>query len=124
MAPRPYESLHVWRQAHRLALDVDLACLNLPFTERFELSSQLRRAARSVPANLVEGQGAGGPRIFSRHVQVALGSVCELDYHLLFARDRGYLAADLCERLRDQAWAVRGLLLRLARSLLPSSKGE
>jgi four helix bundle protein len=124
MSPRPYESLYVWRLAHQLAIDVDIACEALPFNERFELSSQLRRAARSVPANLVEGNGAGGPRIYSRHVQVALGSVCELDYHLLFARDRGYLAAELCEALRDRAWAVRGLLLRLARSLVTRAKAN
>jgi four helix bundle protein len=124
MAPRPYESLYVWRLAHQLAIDVDIACLNLPFSERFELSSQLRRAARSVPANLVEGKGAGGPRIFARHVQVALGSICELDYHLLFARDRGYLAAELSEGLRDRVWLVRGLLLRLAWSLVAKSRAE
>lgn len=124
MDPRPYENLHVWRLAHQLAIDVDLACMNLPFTERFELSSQLRRAARSVPANLVEGKGAGGPRIFARHVQVALGSICELDYHLLFARDRGYLDAELSEGLRNRAWEVRGLLLRLVRSLVTSPKAD
>jgi len=47
-----------------------------------------------------------------------------LDYHLLFARDRGYLAAEDCDRLRGQAWAVRGLLLRLARSLSTSPRSN
>jgi len=122
MESRPYEELFAWRVAHQLALDVDVACQALPATERFELSSQLRRAARSVPANLAEGKGAGGPRLFRRHVQVALGSICELDYHLMFARDRGYLKADLCDSLRNRAWRLRGLLVLLARSLAEASR--
>jgi four helix bundle protein len=117
MASRPFEQLYVWKVAHRLALDVDAACQKLPSIERYELSSQLRRAARSVPANLAEGKGAGGPRLYLRHVQVAIGSICELDYHLMFARDRGYLETEVCEDLRTRAWQVRGLLLPLIRSL-------
>ena len=124
MPPRPYEDLRVWQLAHRLALDVDVACLALPSSERFELSSQLRRAARSVPANVVEGKGGGGPRVYIRHLFIALGSVCELDYHLLFARDRGYLKEALSEDLRERAWAVHGLLLRLIRSMNPQAEGR
>jgi four helix bundle protein len=98
-------------------MDVDECCLRLPASERFELSSQLRRASRSVPANLVEGKGGSSTKVYLRHVQIALGSACELDYHLLFAADRRYLEPELCEDLRNRAWAVRGLLLRLADSL-------
>ena len=119
MPPRPYEDLRVWQLAHRLALEVDVACLDLPSSERFELSSQLRRSSRSVPTNIVEGKGGGGPRVYVRHLYIALGSVCEVDYHLLFARDRGYLKTEVCEELRERAWAVHGLLLRLIRSMAP-----
>ena len=122
MQPRPYEDLKVWQLAHRLALDVDKACLDLPSSEKFELSSQLRRSSRSVPANIVEGKGGGGPRVFVRHLYVALGSVCEVDYHLLFACDRGYLKKEACDELRERAWAVHGLLLRLIRSLTPEPR--
>src|SRR5262245_2653336 len=122
MTPRPYENLRVWQRAHSLALDVDIACLSLPSSERFELSSQLRRAARSVPANIVEGKGGGGPRIYIRHLFIALGSVCELDYHLLFACDRSYLKREIGQDLRDRAWAVHGLLLRLIRSMTPQPR--
>ena len=119
MPQRPYENLRVWHLAHSLALDVDVACLSLPSWERFELSSQLRRASRSVPANIVEGKGGAGPKVYIRHLFIALGSVCEVDYHLLFARDRGYLSRELCEELRERAWSIHGLLLRLIRSMTP-----
>ena len=123
MMRRPYENLHVWQLAHQLALDVDECCTRLPASERFELSSQLRRASRSIPANLVEGKGGDSPRVYLRHVQIALGSACELDYHLLFAADRKYVAIEASDELRTRAWAVRGLLLRLAAGLKRQAGG-
>jgi four helix bundle protein len=124
MLKRPYADLHAWQLAHRLALDVDAACTSLPARETYGLGSQLRRSARSVPANIVEGKGAFGPRVYLRHVQIALGSACELDYHLLFAKDRHYLDGEICDDLRKRAWALRGLLLSLARSLRKASKQD
>jgi four helix bundle protein len=101
MTRRPYEILHVWQESHRLAMDVDEGCLKLPSPERFELSSQLRRSSRSIPTNLVEGKGGSSTKVYLRHVQIALGSACELDYHLLFARDRKYLDREVCVRLAE-----------------------
>ena len=117
MVPRPYATLDAWRRAHALSLRLTALCNTFPRYEQFELGSQLRRAARSVPANLAEGRGAYGPGLYHRHVQIALGSLAEVDYYLLCARDEGYLNADLCEELAMEAWNIRGLLVRLARAL-------
>ena len=121
MVPRPYESLDAWRRAHALSLRLTKLCLTFPAYERFELGSQLRRAARSVPANLAEGKGAFGPGIYLRHVQVALGSVAEIDYFLLCARDEGYISEEVCEELASEAWAIRGLMVQLAKALRSSA---
>jgi len=117
MVTRPYEALDAWRRAHALSLRLTALCRRLPAHERFELASQLRRAARSVPANLAEGKGAFGPALFLRHVQVALGSLSEVDYFLVCARDEGYIGATECEDLATEAWEIRGLLVRLATAL-------
>jgi len=117
MPPRPYETLVAWKRAHALGLRINALCRRLPSYERFELASQLRRAARSVPANLVEGRGAFGPGIYLRHVQVALGSLAEVDYFLLCARDEGYIKAEECEELATEGWQIRGLMVRLAAAL-------
>jgi len=117
MPPRPYESLEAYRRAHALSLRLTRLCNRLPAQERFELASQLRRAARSVPANLAEGKGAFGPAIYLRHVQVALGSIAEVDYFLVCVRDEGYVQPGECEELADEAWKVRGLMVLLAVSL-------
>jgi four helix bundle protein len=100
-----------------LSLRLTKLCLSLPSYERFELASQLRRAARSVPANIVEGRGALGPGLYHRHVQIALGSIAEVDYYLLCAKDEGYISEELCEELAMEAWEIRGLLVRLATAL-------
>ena len=117
MVPRPYASLDAWRRSHALSLRLNKLCKTFPSYERFELASQLRRAGRSVPSNLVEGRGAFGPRIYLRHVQIAIGSLSEVDYYLLCAQDEGYAGAALCEELAQEAWEIRGLLVRLANAL-------
>jgi len=58
----PYESLKVWQLSHQLALDIVAATRRFPREERFELTSQLRRAALSVPCNIVEGKARFGRR--------------------------------------------------------------
>ena len=117
MIQRPYEELKVWELSHRLNLDVSAISRTFPRHERFELTSQLRRAVRSVPANLVEGHGQYGPKVFLRHVRIAQGSLAEVDYLLMNARDEGYLKAEVWEELASRVWAVRGLLIALAKSL-------
>ena len=114
---RPYESLEVWQDAHRLNLDICAATRRFPREERYELTSQLRRAARSVPTNIVEGYDQFGVRSWLRFVRIALGSLAEADYLLLNARDEGYLARQDWMVLSDHAWRLRGKLLKLCRSL-------
>ncbi len=112
-----FERLDAWREAHRLSLDVSRLCRGLPSHERYELASQLRRAARSVPANLAEGVGAPSPAVFLRHIGIALGSLAEVDNHLICARDEGYLTPDACLGWRTRLWRVKGLVLMLGKSL-------
>lgn len=114
---RPYMRLRVWQMAHELALEVGQVTDGFPIQERYGLVAQLRRAALSVPANVVEGQGRRGAREFLRFVAIATGSAEELDYLLLYARDRGHLGNEAYEPLADLAWRVRGMLLQLARGL-------
>jgi four helix bundle protein len=94
-----YTDLVAWKACHRLALAVVAATNAFPRHERFELTSQLRRAALSAPTNLVEGHVRFGPREFLRFVRIAAGSLAEVDYLLLFARENDYLTADRYESL-------------------------
>lgn len=86
-----YRSLHVWQFSHGIALEVYRATKSFPKDELFGLTGQMRRAAVSIPANLAEGCGRDGDAELKRFVTIALGSACELDYHVLLATDLGYL---------------------------------
>jgi four helix bundle protein len=87
----PYVRFEAWRWAHRLALEVYRRSDGWPRDERYEVTAQLRRAALSAAANIAEGSAKRGPREFRRYLDISLGSLSELSYYLLFARDRGLL---------------------------------
>lgn len=81
-----FKNLEVWKKAHQLTLDAYRITETFPRTEMFGLSSQIRRAASSIPTNLAEGCGRTQAE-FARFVQIALGSACELEYEFLLAKD-------------------------------------
>jgi four helix bundle protein len=83
----------------------------------FGLTSQVRRAAVSVPANIAEGQGRNGQREFVNFLGIANGSLCELETLLVIARDQGYLAADQEVALNQQSRRVASLLNALLKSI-------
>ncbi|HEU4936974.1 MAG TPA: four helix bundle protein [Vicinamibacterales bacterium] len=77
-----YRDLEAWQSAMDLLLRIYEIASQLPHVERFELASQMRRAAVSVPSNIAEGQAYGPSARYLHHVRVALGSLAELDTHL------------------------------------------
>lgn len=88
---RNYRDLQVWAKAHSLTLAVYQATRHFPADERFGLTGQIRRACVSIGANLAEGCGRRSEGDFARYVQIALGSAAEVSYHLLVARDLGFI---------------------------------
>ena len=110
-------NLDVWHVAHRLARAVADTSRRFPPHERFELTSQLRWAALSVPTNLAQGCGSFGAPDYLRHVRNAAGSLAEVDYLLFFARESGYLTDTEFNNLRALRREATLLVHRLARSL-------
>jgi four helix bundle protein len=88
---RNYKDLRVWEEAHRLTLAIYTVTQGFPKDERFGLTSQVRRASASIAANLAEGSGRRSDGEMARFIQIAMGSGAELSYHLLLARDLGFL---------------------------------
>ena len=93
-----------------MALSVYKITLPFPQEEPYGLVSQLRRAASSVPANIAEGCGCNGNREFARFLGIALRSASETEYHLLLARDLGYLNMKTYEGLDNQVTEVKRML--------------
>ncbi|MDA2914846.1 four helix bundle protein, partial [Acidobacteriia bacterium AH_259_A11_L15] len=95
--------LEVYREAYSLALEISRLTKSFPRFEQVELARQLRRAARSVPANIVEGwaKRASGPE-FKRYLQVAIGSCDETRMWLEMSKDERYISGQKCEELRGR----------------------
>jgi four helix bundle protein len=89
-----FRNLKVWQKGHVLTLAVYKQTAAFPKHELFALTSQMRRAAASIPTNMAEGCGRGSDAEFGRFLQIAMGSASELEYQLLLAHDLAYLTAD------------------------------
>ena len=87
----PYERLLAWQKAHALALRVYSLSAMWPPDERFGLTSQIRRAAVSVPTNIAEGVIKRGPKEFRRFLDIALGSQTEVRYLLRLGIGRAHV---------------------------------
>jgi four helix bundle protein len=108
-----YRGLKVWRRGHELALEVYRHTREFPAAEVYGLTAQLRGAASSIPANLAEGSGRNSPNELRRYALISLGSASELEYHLLLARDLGYLDDRSHATLAEAADHVKRMLARL-----------
>ena len=101
-----FERLEAWRACHALALQVYAVTKAWPNDERYGLTSQVRRAAVSAASNIAEGAAKRGPREFGRYLDMALGSLSELAYQLMLARDLGIMPTTAWEevnRIRESA---------------------
>ena len=105
-----FRDLQVWQKAHALTLHIYEATAAFPENERFGLTSQMRRAAASVPANLAEGCSRGSDADLRRFLQMAMGSASESEYHILLAHDLGFFAAPTYDRLTSEVQEVKRML--------------
>lgn len=117
-----YRKLMVWERAHRLALEVYRATGSFPREETYGLTSQLRRSASSIPANLAEGCGRNRDTELARFSEIAMGSANELDYHRLLACDLGFLQRAVYQRLSAEARGINNMLATLIHKLRPSRR--
>lgn len=112
-----YRNLAAWQRCHQLVIEVYRATERFPAHERYGLTSQARRAAFSAAANLVEGCARRGSAEFRRYVDIALGSLAELSYTLLVARDLGLLSEAEYAGLEQTRKRSGFLTWRLGRAL-------
>src|SRR5690242_9033592 len=89
-----FKDLRVWLKAYELTLDVYKKTRGFPKDEMYGLTSQLRRAASSIGANIAEGCGRRSDPEMRRFLQIARGSANEVEYHLLLSRDLELLSVD------------------------------
>ena len=112
-----FRNLKVWEKAHAMTLDVYRSTRAFPKEELYGLTSQMRRSSASVGANIAEGCCRNGDKDFGRFVQIAAGSAGELEYHIVLARDLGFLNVDDYQRLSTETIEVKRMLASLLQKL-------
>ena len=105
-----FHDLKVWQKAHHLTLAVYQITAKFPREEMYGLTSQIRRASSSIPANLAEGCGRNGNAEFAHFCSIAMGSASELEYHLVLARDLKLLKPQDYEELAPRTSEVKRML--------------
>ncbi len=108
-----YKDLKVWTKAHSLTLDVYKETKQFPSEEKFGLTSQLRRASSSIPANIAEGCGKNTNAEFRHFLNIALGSANEVEYFLLLAKDLHYLPEENFNVLTIDINSIKAMLIAL-----------
>jgi len=117
MAMKDFRDLQVWRKAHELALAIYPATRSFPDEERFGETSQIRRAATSIPGNIAEGCGGRSDAELAHFLGIALRSASEVEYRLLLARDLEWLDAVTHDRLHEAVTEVKRMLAAFIKRL-------
>lgn len=118
MEERGFRSLKAWQKAYDLALEIYKITKDFPRTEVYGLTSQIQRASISVSANIAEGYERNHRKEYIQFLMIAKGSLGEVETHLMFARDLGYITSEkyieLEEQRQEAGKVLRGLIKSLA----------
>lgn len=112
-----YRQLIAWQKAIDFVDAVYDATSAFPKDERFELTSQVRRAVVSIASNIAEGQGRKSRNDFIRFLRQAHGSLCEVETQLIIAKRRRYISEELCDRLLKESDELSRIISGLAKAL-------
>lgn len=111
---KSFRDLEVYRESYDLALIVNRNVNKLPLFERHDLGMQLRKASKSVPANIAEGWAKRRfDKQFKVHLDSAIGSSNEMEVHVSLAKDLGFWKTDFCEDLINRYLLLGGKLTNL-----------
>ncbi len=112
-----FRDLHVWKLGKELVLDTYKATKTLPPDELYGLTTQIRRAAISIPSNISEGYNRRYTKDYQRFLSFALGSCAELETQIEVCRDLGYFTHDICmlllEKMDHETRMIRSLMNKL-----------
>ncbi len=107
---RNFKELKVWQKAHVFTLGIYQITKDFPDSEKFGLTSQICRAAASIPTNIAEGCGRNGDRELARFLSIAAGSASEVEYQLILAEDLSYIDLETHNTLDAQVSEIKRML--------------
>ena len=117
-----FKELKVWQKSYELCIEVYKITKSFPNEEKFSLTSQMRRAAISIPSNIAEGYGRKTIPDYVRCLYIAYGSTCELETQILLSGDLNYLNEENRNILLEKTREVERMLMALIKSLENKNK--
>ena len=113
-----FEDLEVFKRAYRVSLEVHRISLEFPQIEQYGLADQIRRASKSICANLAEGFGKQSQSLaeFKRYIQISIGSADEMRVWIRYCLDLGYIDQTQWQSWRDEYQEIAKMLQGLAKS--------
>ena len=112
-----YRELIVWQKSYQLCLEIYKITRSFPKEEKYGLTSQIRRAAVSVPSNIAEGYGRKTTPDYIRALYVSYGSNCELETQILLSKDLDYINNEDSKKIQENIGEVERMLKALIKSL-------
>jgi len=116
---KDFKELRVWSKAHQLTVFIYNLTRAFPRDEIYGLTSQVRRSAASIGANIAEGCGRRPDGEMARFLQIARGSASETEYHLLLAKDLGFLSEGDFRKTEQRVVEVQRMLTALVQKVQP-----
>jgi four helix bundle protein len=117
MTEKGYYKLFIWQKAHEFVIEIYKITKDFPSEEKYDLVSQIRRSAKSIATNIVEGQASGTRKMFLSYLYTANASLVETEYHLELSHDLGYLTNEDYNYLDLKRQEVGKMLNSLINSL-------
>jgi len=114
---RNFRNYDVWKLSHELTIEVYKLTASFPSDEKYSLTSQMRWAVSSIPANIAEGCGRESDKDFNRFLHISLGSAHELEYYFILARDLNILESNEAQAFGDKINDIKRKLFTLSKKL-------
>ena len=109
---RDFHKLLIWQKSHQFVLKVYDVSKSFPNEELFGLTSQIRRAASSIPTNIAEGCGRATNKDFAHFLQISIASASEVEYELLLANDLNYINEHDYQTLKEEIITIRKMIIK------------
>jgi len=113
-----YQELKVWKKAYDLCLEIYKITNTFPASEKYGLTSQIRRSAVSIPSNIAEGHERQHLKEYIQFLHVALGSIAELGTQIMISKDIGYLSEESFVKIESEIVEIGKMLNGLTNSLI------
>ena len=114
---KDYKKLLVWKKAHESTKMIYVFSKSFPKEEQYGITSQIRRAAVSIPTNIVEGCGKFTQKDFANYLQNAFGSTHEVEYLSLLSFELEYLKEDQYKKIESHINEVKAMLISLIKKV-------